>query len=228
MRKEIASFERENGSDNAPLYHLLQLARRCEWLYMRSPVGHVRVGSAEWHIRQNRLSRRSSVGLDLIVRSWFYETSLASCGRELCVFPDVVMHYPRNVRVGRNVFINRGVSITAPASVTIGDAALIGPYTVINSGNHRFAESRRLIRDQGHDLRPIVIGADVWLGAHVTVVAGVHIGDGAVVGAGAVVTKDVAPNTVVGGVPATLIGKRETLTSTPSASNSYPPDLPAS
>lgn len=37
---------------------------------------------------------------------------------------------------------------------------------------------------------------------------GVHIGEGAVVAAGAIVTRDVAPFTVVGGVPAKKIGDR--------------------
>jgi len=45
----------------------------------------------------------------------------------------------------------------------------------------------------------------VWIGAGVIVTGGVTIGKGAVVAAGAVVTKDVAPMTIVGGVPAKLI-----------------------
>lgn len=54
----------------------------------------------------------------------------------------------------------------------------------------------------------VVIGHDVWLGHGVTVLPGVTIGNGAVVGAGAVVSKDVAPYTIVGGVPAKPIRER--------------------
>ncbi|MGH1565472.1 CatB-related O-acetyltransferase [Mumia sp. DW29H23] len=52
------------------------------------------------------------------------------------------------------------------------------------------------------------IGNDVWIGVNVTILRGVTIGDGAIVAAGAVVTKDVAPYTIVGGVPARPIRRR--------------------
>ena len=53
--------------------------------------------------------------------------------------------------------------------------------------------------------KPIHIGNHVWIGSNVVITQGVTIGDGAVIAAGAVVNRDVAPYTVVGGVPAKLI-----------------------
>lgn len=50
--------------------------------------------------------------------------------------------------------------------------------------------------------KPVMIGNDVWIGHGAVVMPGVTIGDGAVVGANAVVTRDVAPYTIVAGVPA--------------------------
>jgi len=104
--------------------------------------------------------------------------------------------------MGQDVFVNRGVFIVAPAPVSIGDAVLIGPNVVINSGNHRFGDPVVRIRDQGHDLRPIVIGNDVWIGANSCVLAGAVIEDGAVVAAGSVVRGRIKAGSVVGGVPA--------------------------
>ncbi len=54
----------------------------------------------------------------------------------------------------------------------------------------------------------IVIGNDVWIGYDAVIMAGVTIGDGAIIGTRAVVPKDVAPYSIVGGVPAREIRKR--------------------
>lgn len=56
----------------------------------------------------------------------------------------------------------------------------------------------------------VEIGHDVWIGHGATVMAGVRVGTGAVIGAGAVVTRDVAPYTIVAGVPARPIRRRVT------------------
>lgn len=48
----------------------------------------------------------------------------------------------------------------------------------------------------------------MWIGYEAVILSGVHIGDGAIIGARAVVTKDVAPYTIVGGVPAKPIRRR--------------------
>ena len=64
-----------------------------------------------------------------------------------------------------------------------------------------FCDADVQISDNG----PIFIGNDVWIGANVIILPGVHIGDGAVLAAGAVVNRDVAPYSIVGGVPARQI-----------------------
>lgn len=55
---------------------------------------------------------------------------------------------------------------------------------------------------------PIIIGNDVWIGTNVTILDGVKIGDGAIIGAHSLVTKDIAPYTIVGGIPAKELKKR--------------------
>ena len=73
-------------------------------------------------------------------------------------------------------------------------------YTADAERDHAFFRERRADR--------VVIGNDVWIGHAVIVMPGVTVGDGAVLAAGAVVTRDVAPYTIVGGVPAKQIRER--------------------
>ena len=167
------------------------------------------LGSPEWHKMQERLSHRSSIGIDSLMRNLFFSKTLPQCGRNLFVHPLVAFYYPKNVRLGNDVFINRGVIFMAPVKIEIGNNVLIGPYTLFNSGSHLYTSRSRLIDDQGHKYGDIKVEDDVWIGGQVCVLPGVTISKGAVVAAGAVVNKSVAPYTVVGGVPAEVIGLRD-------------------
>lgn len=54
----------------------------------------------------------------------------------------------------------------------------------------------------------VTIGHDVWIGHGAVIMPGVRIGNGAAVGANAVVTHNVAPYTIVAGVPGKKIRRR--------------------
>lgn len=55
----------------------------------------------------------------------------------------------------------------------------------------------------------VVIEEYVWVASRVTILPGVRIGRGSVIASGSVVTKDVPAMSIVGGVPAKVIGQRE-------------------
>lgn len=105
-----------------------------------------------------------------------------------------------DVTIGDNTRIGLHNTIIGP--VSIGSHVNLAQGVVVTALNHNFADVSLRIDEQGVSTSAVSIGDDVWIGANAVVLPGVSIGSHSVVAAGAVVTKDVAPNTLVGGVPA--------------------------
>ena len=79
---------------------------------------------------------------------------------------------------------------------------MIGPNVSLITSGHPVEPSRRRA---GVTAKPIVIERNVWIAAGATIIGGVTVGENSVLAAGSVITKDVAPNTFVGGNPARVI-----------------------
>ena len=110
---------------------------------------------------------------------------------------------PGAFSIGKHSHVNPGCLIDYRGGIEIGSCVSISHRVMLITGGHDVqSEDFREIR------KPIKIGGYVWIGAGATVLQGVEVGEGAVVAAGAVVVDDVAPFTIVGGVPAKKIGDR--------------------
>ena len=103
------------------------------------------------------------------------------------------------VKIGKNVMIMHDCLMMSRGGITIDDDAMIAANVQLISNNHDLNDRALLI------CKPVHIGRKAWIGAGATILPGVTVGENAVVAAGAVVTKDVAPNTIVGGNPAKFI-----------------------
>jgi len=121
-----------------------------------------------------------------------------SVGQSVRLRMPVVVYAPEHLSFGSKVDVGEFVVLRASGGLTIGDRVLIAAHAVLTTRGHP-ADPPRYGRTVD---APIVIEDDVWIGSGAVVLPGVTVGRGAIVAAGAVVTRDVAPMTVVGGVPA--------------------------
>lgn len=110
--------------------------------------------------------------------------------------------------IGEHSYIGPNAVLGPSGGIEIGSYVLIGPGLTIISENHRFDDLDRSIYEQGVEPGKVVIADNCWIASNVTILAGVILGEGCVVAAGAVVTRDVPPQSVVGGVPARVLRMR--------------------
>ncbi len=136
------------------------------------------------------------------VTSLFEELTREKVGEHFRLVPPFYADCGKNIRVGDRVFINQNCTFYSLAEITIGDDVMIGPNVSLITSEHPVAPSQRRTYLVG---KPIVIARGVWIAAGATVIGGVTVGENSVVAAGSVVTRDVPPNTLVGGNPAKVI-----------------------
>ena len=132
-------------------------------------------------------------------------------GGRLLLSPTADFRNAQRIWVGADTHVGENVSLWAgdgSGRIVIGSNCLIAPYVFITASDYALKAGIPMIEQPKREA-DVVIGDDVWLGARAIVTAGITIGDGAVVGAGAVVTKPVPANAIVGGVPAKVIGWRD-------------------
>lgn len=137
-------------------------------------------------------------------RRFFYRLCGIKIGKGSTIHMFATFFQPKNIEIGEDTIIGNSAFLDGRAKLRIGDHVDIASEVMIynsehdiNSGVFEAIES------------PVIIEDYVFIGPRAIILPGVTIGKGAIVGAGAVVTKDVPAYSIVGGVPAHVIGERK-------------------
>ena len=129
----------------------------------------------------------------------------ATVGSDTRILRGLVLHNTEhnfsNLSIGNQCHLGRQIFVDLAGPVHLGNRVTVSMRTSFithtNVGDSRCGLPT--------NIAGINIGDDVYIGAAVTLLPGINLGAGAIVAAGSVVTMDVAPSTMVGGVPARLL-----------------------
>lgn len=144
-------------------------------------------------------------------RRFFYRLSGMSIGSGSTIHMMARIYDPRHIIIGKDTIIGERASLDGRKQLPQSQGGL-------KIGNHVDIASEVMIWTSEHDINDpkmkaieekVEIGDYVFIGPRSIILPGIKIGEGAVVAAGAVVTKDVAPLSIVAGVPAKHIATRD-------------------
>ena len=124
------------------------------------------------------------------------------CGEGFVANENCKFNFGNNIELGENVSWNSGCYIDAKGGVKMGDHAMLTEDVKIFTHTH--SEHDHMQRTY----KGVEIGDYAKVYTAATILPGVHVGKGGIVATGAIVTKDVEEFTLVAGIPAKLLRKR--------------------
>lgn len=127
----------------------------------------------------------------------------ARFGKGSFLFRRTELLFPKGLLVGSYSTVGWFTLLDARGGIKIGDNVTVASYVKVITGSHDINSI-----EFNASFRPVIIENYAWICTGAIICQNVIIGEGAVVAAGAVVVKNVEPYTVVAGVPAREIGKR--------------------
>lgn len=137
-------------------------------------------------------------------RNFFYRLAGIKLGKSATFHMWANFFQPKNIEIGAGTIVGDHAFLDGRAKMIIGKQVDIASSVMIYNSEHDLSREDFAAREE-----PVEIGDFCFIGPRAIVLPGVKIGRGAVVAAGAVVTADVEPFSIVGGVPAKVIGERK-------------------
>lgn len=138
------------------------------------------------------------------IRRFFYRISGMKIGDGSTIHMGAKFYDPGNIRIGEDSIIGEGVVLDGRDKLIIGDHVDIASEAMIYNAEHDVHDAEFKAKTE-----PVYIQDYVFVGPRAIILPGITVKKGAIVAAGAVVTKDVEEYSIVGGVPAKVIGERK-------------------
>lgn len=139
-----------------------------------------------------------------VIRKLFYEWAGIKIGTKSTIHTGASFFETKNIQIGKDTVVGVGAFLDGRAALVIGDHVNIASEVMIYNSEHDINSP-----DFSATLGKVEVEDYTFVGPRAIILPGVKVGRGAVIGAGAVVTRDVPEFTVVGGVPAKIIGERK-------------------
>lgn len=134
---------------------------------------------------------------------WLKTLGMRICG-DIMIYDGFHIRNPRGIIIESGVSIGPNVLLDGRRGLSLGKGTVIAYGAVIWTLHHDYNDDNFCGKGA-----TVEIGDHAWICSRAIILPGVKIGKAAIIASGAIVTKDVPPYSIVGGIPAKIIGHRD-------------------